>query len=110
MIIMDNFILDDLIDHLFYKSKDKVVDDFIRYNQNNLMGGIIEFILYDQFKDIRFIVKVEFYEATWIEGNIKSWNKKKINFKRNGPMRVVLKKLNNSENITFKDINEVSIH
>ena len=72
IIIMDNYILDDLINYLFYKSENKVVDDFIRYNQNNLMDGIIEFVPYDQFKDIRFIAKVESYEATWIEGNIKS--------------------------------------
>src|SRR6266498_3639538 len=102
MIIMDNFILDDLIDHLFYKSKDKVVDDFIRYNQNNLMSGIMEFVPYDQFKDIRFIAKVESYEAIWIEGNIQYWSYLDMKFKRNGPMQVVLKKLNNSENITSK--------
>ncbi len=30
IIIMDNYLLDDLIDHLFYKSGNKVVDDFIR--------------------------------------------------------------------------------
>ncbi len=35
MIIIDNYILDDLknyiIDHLLYKSENKVIDDFIRY-------------------------------------------------------------------------------
>jgi len=86
------------------------VDDFIRNSQINsgLMVNIIEFVLYYQFKDIEYIAKFESYEATWIEGNIQSW--KNINFKRNGPMRVVLKKLNNSENITSKELNEVHVH
>ncbi len=111
---MDNYILDDLkhyvIDHLLYKSGNKVVDDFISNAQintihNNLEADIMEFIPYDQFKDIKFINNFKSYKATWIEGNIQSW--KKINFKRSGAMRVVLKKLNNSENITSKELNEV---
>ncbi len=107
MIIMKNYLLDDLTDRLLYKSGNNVVDDFIN---KNLEGEIMEFVPYNQFKDIKFIAKVESYGATWINGNIFYWDKEEINFKRNGPMRVVLKKLNNCENITSKDINEVSIH
>ena len=59
---MDNYLLVDL----FYKSGNKAVDDFI--NLMDMMG----FVPYDQFKDIKFIAKVESYEATWIESNIKS--------------------------------------
>ena len=103
---MDNYLLDDLTDRLLYKSGNNVVDDFIN---KNLEGEIMEFVPYNQFKDIKFIIKVESYEATWIEGNIKSWNKKEINFKRSGPMQVVLKRLKNSENITSKDIYVVGI-
>ncbi len=116
MIIIDNYILDDLKNyvtyHLLHKSGNKVVDDFISYTQinSNLGAGMLEFVPYDQFKDIEIIAKVESYEATWIEGNIKSWNKKEINFKRSSPMQVVLKRFNNSESITSNDINEVGIH
>jgi len=103
------YILDDLknyaINHLIYKSGNKVVDDFIRYSNNNNIDDILEFVPYDQFKDI-IIVKFESFEATWIDGNIRSWNKKMINFNRY-PRKIVLKKLNNSENITFKELNEV---
>ncbi len=47
---MKNYLLDDLIDHLFYKSGNRV-DDFIRNMQinNNLIGDIMEFVPYDQF-------------------------------------------------------------
>ncbi len=96
-------------DQLFYTSGNNAVDDFIRYTKqinNNPIGDIMEFVPYDQFKDIKFIA-VEYYDATWIEGNIKSWNNEKINFKRKGPIQVVLKRINNSDNITSKELNEV---
>ena len=67
MIIMKNYLLDDLTDRLLYKSGNNVVDDFIN---KNLEGEIMEFVPYNQFKDIKFIIKVESYEATWINGNI----------------------------------------
>src|SRR6266542_1461063 len=91
---------------LYKLSGNEYVDDFIKNSQinNELIVNIMEFVPYDQFKDIRFIAKVESYEATWIEGNIQSWNKKEMNFIR----KVVLKNLNNSENIISKELNEVS--
>ena len=109
MIIMDNYLLDDLIDNLFYKSGNKIVDDFIRNLQikSNEISDIVEFIPFNQFKDIEFIDKVNSYEATWINGNIHSWNKKNMNFERSGPVQVILKRVNNSENITTKELNEV---
>ncbi len=41
-------------------------------------------------------------KQTWIDGNIQSWNEKEMNFKRCCFRNVVLKKLNNFENITFE--------
>jgi len=111
---MDNDILD-ITDRLFYKSGNKVVDDFIRYTQINsyLKVEIIEFVPYDQFKDIEFIAEGGFskvYKATWIDGCIDDWDEKRLNFKRIGSTQVALKKLNNSENITSKELNEVNIN
>ena len=54
----------------------------------------MEFVPYDQFKDVEFIAKGGFskiYKATRIGRN----------------QTVVLKKLNNSKNITSKELNEV---
>jgi len=108
---MDNYLLDDLLDHLFCKSGNIFVDDFIRNSQINSRRiiDIIEFVSYDQFKDIKFIAEVDSYTATWIDGNIQSWDREKANFKRSGPVQVIFKKLNNFENITSKELNEVHI-
>ncbi len=60
-----------------------------------------------QFKDIEFIAEGGFsrvYKATWIDGLIKkNWNK----VYREAIEQVALKKLNNSKNITSKELNEV---
>jgi len=90
-------------------SGNKLVDDFIKNTQinNSLVVNMMEFVPYDRFKDLEFIAEVEAYKANWIDGNIQIWNKKKINFKRSGPMQVVLKRLNDSDNITSKELSEV---
>jgi hypothetical protein len=78
-------------------SGNKTIDDFIRYTQTNYITnreGKMEFVPYEQFKNTEFIAEGGFskiYKATWIERN----------------RTVVLKKLNNSKNITYKELNEV---
>jgi hypothetical protein len=81
---------------LLKTSGNKVIDDFIRYTQIKYAkkSGKMEFVPHDQFKDIEFIAEGGFskiYKATWIK------------------RRVVLKKFNNSKNITSKELNEVRI-
>ena len=69
----------------------------------------MEFVPYNQFNDIKYIAEGGFskvYKASWIDGYIQ-WDKEKQSFKRSGSTQVVLKKLNNSQNITSKDLNEV---
>ena len=121
---MKNYLLDDLkycmIYHLLHKSENKIVDDFIKYTQNELFikftqselefNMMMEFVPYNQFEDIEFIAEGGFskvYKATWIDGPTINWDKEKLNFIRSGPITVALKKLNNSENITSKELNEV---
>ena len=100
--------------HVCYKMKErfkpsgnKIIDDFIRYTQINLIRneGKMEFVLYEQFKNVEFIAEGGFskiYKATWIDGPIYRW------LSRINPNKtVVLKKLNNSKNITTKELNEV---
>jgi hypothetical protein len=101
---------------IFKSSGNKIIDDFIRYTQSNLAkGGIkLEFVPYDQFKNIEFIAEGGFskiYKATWIDGPILSitWYRPKMdNIIRQPNHTVVLKKLNNSKNITSKELNEVT--
>ncbi|GBC42211.2 kinase-like domain-containing protein [Rhizophagus irregularis DAOM 181602=DAOM 197198] len=83
-------------------SGNNVVDDFIIYTQknDNLKTGRIEFVSYDQFENIEFLAEGGFskiYKAIWVE---KHNNKCKT---------IALKKLNNSKDITLKDLNELEI-
>ncbi|PKY57147.1 hypothetical protein RhiirA4_509173 [Rhizophagus irregularis] len=73
----------------------------------------MEFVPYDQFKNIEFIAEGGFskiYKATWVDGPIKNWRHiKQDNIFRNNSYTVVLKKLHNSKNITQKEKNELSL-
>ena len=102
-----------IIDYLspLYKSKNEIVDEFIRNRQN--FNDVFEFISYDQFKDIEFCIENEFskiYKATWIDGNIQYWDDNIFDFKRSGTIQIFLKRLNNSENITYNELDMVSFN
>jgi len=82
-------------------SGNKVIDDFIKYTQVNRIKpeGKMRFIPYNKFKNVEFIAEGGFskiYKATW-SGREKPRHHKHF----------VLKKLNNSKNITSKELNEV---
>ena len=67
------------------------------------------FIPYNQFKDIEMIGKGGFskiYKATWINGP-PYWNEEKENFEYKDSITVILKQLNDSKNVTSKELNEV---
>src|ERR1043166_1120690 len=105
--------------HVCYKTKavfrqkpsgNKVIDDFIKHTQiNNVKkNGKMEFVPHDQFKNIEFIAEGGFskiYKATWTDGPVVNCNNKQKIRQKN--YTVVLKKLNNSKNITSKELNEV---
>src|SRR5688572_342818 len=60
---------------LYRPSGNKFVDDFVRNLQINSRRIVetIEFVPYNQFKDIKFIAEFQSYRATWIDGNIENW-------------------------------------
>ncbi|EXX76368.1 kinase-like domain-containing protein [Rhizophagus irregularis DAOM 181602=DAOM 197198] len=98
-------------------SGNKVIDDFIRYTQSDysiMVGGKMEFIPYEQFNNIEFIAEGGFskiYKATWVDGPIEWYFFKRSAdyiFRKNYYM-VALKKLNNSKNITSKELNELKL-
>ena len=72
----------------------------------------MEFVPYEQFKNIEFIAEGGFskiYKATWVDGPI-NWHDigyDNYNVSRDNNYTVVLKKLNNSKDITTKELNEV---
>lgn len=91
-------------------SGNKVVDDFIR--RYTLVNGevCIEFVPFDKFKDVKYIGEGGFsrvYSATWKEGPIANWNDEKQKYARHGKITVALKELNESKNISPKELNEV---
>jgi len=101
---------------VFIPSGNKVIDDFIMHTltSGSKLAGKMVFVPYNQFKDVKFIAKggfSEVYKAIWIDGPvINNWNKKKQSFCKpayNKNYEVVLKKLNNSKEITSKELNEV---
>src|SRR6266480_270545 len=103
--------------HVCYKTKavynqkpsgNKIIDDFIKHTQINYVKkeGKMEIVPHEQFKNIEFIAEGGFskiYKATWIDGPVMNYNR---NLRQNN-CEVVLKKLNNSKNITPKELNEV---
>jgi hypothetical protein len=100
---------------IFKPSGNKIIDDFIRHTQINLIKveGKMEFVPYDQFKNIEFIAEGGFskiYKATWIDGPI-NWGRINNGYISHEYIHtVVLKKLNNSKNITSKELNEVTYY
>jgi hypothetical protein len=107
--------------HICYKAKtvykpsrNKVIDDFIRHTltYGNKITGRMEFVPYNRFKDIEFLAEGGFskvYKATWIDGPFHKWSYKTQSYIRaNRNCEVVLKKLNNSKEITSKELNEVN--
>src|ERR1044072_7812208 len=99
---------------LYKPSGNKIVYDFIKYTQINshLEIGTMEFVTFDQFKNVEFIAEGGFskvYKATWTDGCIILWDEEKLYFERWGPMKVALKKLNHSENVSSKELNELCI-
>jgi hypothetical protein len=99
---------------IFKPSGNEIIDDFIRHTQINLekAEGKMEFVPFDQFKNIKFIAEGGFskiYKATWVDGPIK-WYYSKKDIVRKPNHTVVLKKLNNSKNITSKELNEVTYY
>ncbi|CAB4421509.1 unnamed protein product [Rhizophagus irregularis] len=98
-------------------SGNKVIDDLITYTQINKdkSGGKLEFVPHDQFKNIEFIAEGGFskiYKAIWVDGPINNWHEIKCNdwnITRDNNYTVVLKKLNNSKNVTSKELNELKV-
>ena len=70
----------------------------------------MEFVSYDRFKDVEFIAEGGFstvYKATLIDGSIGGWSRSKRKYRRYTNELMALKKLNNSKNITSKELQEV---
>ncbi|GBC27206.2 kinase-like domain-containing protein [Rhizophagus irregularis DAOM 181602=DAOM 197198] len=94
-------------------SGNKFIDDFINYTQINVItkNGKLEFVPFEQFIKIEFIAEGGFstiYKATWIDGPVTNYKRKRGDY-RVPNYTVVLKKINDSRNITSGELNEIKI-
>jgi hypothetical protein len=85
---------------------DKFIQDTQLSSHNNVFG-VLEWIPYDKFYDI-YIVE-NGYKAKWIDGSMTNyWVIKNENWNRvNQNMIVILKKLDNTKDLTIEFKNEV---
>jgi hypothetical protein len=91
-------------------------DDVDRFIQNNQLSAknryqLLEWIPYDRFFDVNYIAKGGFgkiYNARWKDGHLSCWNLSKNKWERKHPHnQIVLRTLNNSQNLTLEFIDEV---
>src|SRR6266498_3214578 len=93
------------------------IDKFIQDSQLSAHDNpdkVLEWIPYDRFYDIKYINNItkgsfgKVYRTNWIDGSIFYWSDYNQNWKRNNQnMFVILKSLNNPNDITSEFINEV---
>ena len=93
------------------------IDKFIKdtmYNARDNDGIFLEWVPFDRFTNIKEVGEGGFakvYSATWIDGKLKyekidgNWEKKEPK-----PMKVALKRLNGSQNMSDKYLNEVRFY
>ncbi|POG75414.1 kinase-like domain-containing protein [Rhizophagus irregularis DAOM 181602=DAOM 197198] len=76
-------------------------------------GYVIEWIPYNNFKNIKYLTKggfSEIYTADWINGNYEEWDSEKQQLRRSGTIKIVLKKLENVESANQSWFEEAESH
>ncbi|UZO13214.1 uncharacterized protein OCT59_004718 [Rhizophagus irregularis] len=105
----ENHDIDEFIKDTIYNAKYSFFDSGKKYPL------FLEWVPFNRFEDIKQIGEGGFakvYSATWVDCETKYerqddriWKKKE-----SSPMKVALKKLNDSQNISVEDLNELQIH
>ena len=70
----------------------------------------MEWIPYEKFEDIEYLAKGGFgtvHKAFWIDGYIEYWDIDQNKWNRDGSINIVLKCLNNSQNLNMDFLQEV---
>ncbi|CAB4420323.1 unnamed protein product [Rhizophagus irregularis] len=95
-----------------WTSENHDVDEFIQKAQLNAknMRQIIEWIEYDKFENAEYLAKGGFgitFKAVWKDGPICYWDCNNNQWNRKGQIKVALKYLHNSQDITVDFLKEV---
>ena len=97
-----------------WTSENLKIDDFIKHTQLNAAGSMdyLECIDFNQLDFVKNVNKggtfSSIYSAIWMEGPWWVWDEDAKQWTRNGPIKVALKRLNNSQNISEEYLNQVS--
>ena len=97
-----------------WTSGNRKIDDFIRHTQLNAMGNAdyLEFIDFEKFDLVEntnsFGAFSMVYSAVWMEGPRWIWDEDTEQWTRNGPIKVALKRLNNSQNMSKEYLDQVN--
>ncbi|UZO07858.1 uncharacterized protein OCT59_028130 [Rhizophagus irregularis] len=96
-----------------WTSGNSKIDELIRYTQLNAKGNMdfLEWIEFDQFDLIKNINKrgahSSIYSAVWMEGPRWNLDEESELWSRNGPIKVILKRLDNSHNMSQEFVNQL---
>ena len=98
-----------------WTSGNKEIDEFIQKFQLNATHyeEVLEWIPYEKFSDIEYLAKGGFgtvHKAKWIDGYIYYWGIEQNKWIRLDNTDIVLKFLNNSQNITTDFLQEVCMY
>ncbi|GBC07328.1 hypothetical protein RclHR1_00740011 [Rhizophagus clarus] len=98
-----------------WTSENKDIDELIRHTQLNATQtcDYLEWIPFEVFEMVKFIGNGGFgsvYSALWLEGPRWKWDDSAQEWTRAGPINVVLKRLDNSQNISNFYIDQIKAH
>ncbi|GBB95364.1 hypothetical protein RclHR1_25190001 [Rhizophagus clarus] len=96
----------------YWTSGNKKIDELIRHTQLNTSQACdyLEWIQFKNFEMVKYVGSGEFnsiYSAIWMEGPRSVWNDILQEWTRTGPIKVVLKRFDNSLNISSSYIDQV---
>ncbi|SRR6266540_582598 len=100
----------------YWTSGNLKIDNFIKHTQLNATGSTdyLEYIDFERFDLVKNTNKggafSTIYSAIWTEGPRRIWDEDAEQWTRNGPIKVALKRLNNSHNISEEYLNQVSLN
>ncbi|CAG8765545.1 12855_t:CDS:2, partial [Funneliformis caledonium] len=89
------------------------IDTFIRHSQLNATGSVdyLEYLDFEQFDLVEITNKrgafSAIYSAIWMEGPRCIWDEGSEQWTRSGPIKVALKRLNDSQNISEEYLNQL---